>query len=379
MGYNILVVDDISFNRTVLKSALRDMEDVTFYEASNGEQALDMLVEHEISLLVLDLMMPGKNGFDVLRDMRSTASFRDIPVIVYSAIDEIDSISEALELGAYDYFTKPLKPKQMNVILPLKVRNALKNYEQQKTIQGLNEKIKVEMLMANVLQQSLLHEEQDMPDGIMYGKYVPCHEIGGDFYDCAQLGENLWFIMADVSGYGVPAAMLSSMLKVEFHHCIRSLESPDAVMRYINNTFCQFTQGNYCLTAFVGLIRHKELWYSNAGQPYPFLWSSATESMRILRESSFTLGMVEDEVFGLNHCSLQTGDIILSYTDGLLEDKVIHGSQGVYEDLANCFKSYRHIIQESPAQFFEIMFRLFGNSVTKSVKNDMAMMLICLK
>ena len=147
----------------------------------------------------------------------------------------------------------------------------------------------------------------------------------------------------------------------------------------MNNVFCKITQGNYCLTAFVGLIRSRQLWYSNAGQPYPLIYKEQTQTVDILSESSFTLGMIEDEQYGLYQIELEAGDVLMTYTDGLLEYKVASDSIRIYDDLANCFSSYKEIVRENPSEFFEILFRLFGNAVNKKVNNDMAVMLIYVK
>ena len=379
MGYKVLVVDDITVNRAVVKVALQTIEDVEFIDAVNGVEALEIASHEEISLVILDLIMPIKDGFEVLKEMKSSPSLWNIPIIVYSGNEDVESVSEALELGAYDYFTKPLKPREMKVILPMKAKNALKSYDQHKTIQALNSKMQMDLLMANLFQQSLLSEKQQMPNAVMYGKYIPSQDIGGDFYECIQIEDTVWFIMADVSGDGVSAAMLSSMLKMEFQHCIKFLNSPDKVLRFINNTFCKITQNSCSLNTFVGMIRDNVFWYSNAGQPYPLIFSAEHQKMQVLRDSSLTMGMVEDEKYSLHKISIGTGDIVVTYTQGLIEDKVMSDSLGVYDDLANFFLNYKHIINEDPADFFNIMFRLFGNRANAAVVNDMAMMLICIK
>jgi len=379
MGYKILVVDDIAVNRAVVRVALQTIEDVEFIDAVNGVEALEIVGQQEISLVVLDLIMPLKDGFDVLKEMKNTPSLWDIPVIVYSANEDVESVSEALELGAYDYFTKPLKPREMKVILPQKAKNALKSYEQHKIIQALNMKMQMDLLMANVFQQSLLSEKQQMSNAVMYGKYIPSQDIGGNFYECIQIEDTTWFIMADVSGDGVSAAMLSSMLKMEFQHCVKLLHSPDKVLRFINNTFCKITQNSCSLSAVVGMIHDNIFWYSNAGQPYPLVFSARQQSMQVLRESSLKLGLVEDEKYSLHKTELGIGDIIVTYTQGLIEDKVMSDSVGVYEELANCILNYKHVIDKDSADFFNIIFRLFGNGVNKAVSDDMAMMLICMK
>jgi len=379
MGYRILIVDDIAVNRAVMRVALETITDVEFVDAVNGVEALQVVGQQEISLVILDLMMPLKDGFEVLKEMKSTPSLCDIPVIVYSGNEDVESVSEALEIGAYDYFTKPLKPREMKVILPMKAKNALKSYDQQKAIHALNLKMQMDLLMANIFQQSLLSEKQQMSNAVMYGKYIPIADIGGDFYECIQIEDTVWFIMADVSEDGVSAAMLSSMLKMEFQHCIKFLNSPDKVLKFINHTFCKMTHNSCSLTAFVGMIRDNVFWYSNAGQPYPLVFNAKQQKMQVLRESSLALGMVEDEKYSLNKMNITTGDIIVTYTQGLIEDKVMSDSVGVYDDLANCFLNYKHIIDKDSAEFFNIMFRLFGNGGNKVVSEDMAMMLICVK
>jgi len=379
MGYKILVVDDVAVNRAIMRVTLQTIEDVEFIEAVDGVEALKIVAQQEISLVILDLMMPLKDGFEVLKEMKSTSNLWDIPVIVYSGNEDVESVSEALELGAYDYFTKPLKQREMKVILPMKAKNALKSYDQQKTIHALNLQMQIDLLMANIFQQSLLSEKQQMPNAVMYGKYIPSQDIGGDFYECIQIEDTVWFIMAEVLGDGVSAAMLSSMLKMEFQHCIQLLGSPDKVLRFINNTFCKMTQNSYSLTAFVGMIRDNTFWYSNAGQPYPLVFSAKQEKMQILRESSSTLGMIEDEKYSLHKMQIGAGDIVVTYTQGLIEDKVMNDSAGVYDDLASCFLNQKYLINEDCAGFFNMMFRLFGNGSNKEISDDMAMMLICIK
>lgn len=379
MGCKILVVDDVTVNRAIMKVALESIENVEFIDAVNGVEALEIVNAQEISLVILDLMMPLKDGFEVLKEMKSTPVLCDIPVIVYSGNEDVESVTEALQLGAYDYFTKPLKPREMKVILPMKAKNALKSYEQQKTIQALNLKMQVDLLMAHIFQQSLLSEKQQMSNAVMYGKYVPSQDIGGSFYECMQIDDAVWFIMADVSGDGVSAAMLSSMLKMEFEHCIKILHSPEKVLRVMNHTFCKITQSDYELTAFVGMIRDNVLSYSNAGHSYPLVFNKEEQSMKVLRESSSTLGMMSEEKYSLHKMNMSLGDIIVTYTQGLIENKVMIDSLGVYDDLANCFFNCKHMIDEDIAGFFAVMFQLFGNRGHQAVSGDMAMMLVCVK
>lgn len=126
MAYQILLVDDVLLNRKVVKVALSGLPDVTFLEAADGVNALQVIHNETVNLIILDLIMPGEvAGFEVLQEMKASGLYKHIPIIVYSAVSDTASIKQALELGAYDYLIKPLKPQELQTILPEKVKDAL--------------------------------------------------------------------------------------------------------------------------------------------------------------------------------------------------------------------------------------------------------------
>ena len=191
----ILIVDDMPVNRKLMKKVLRDtVGDIEFIDAEDGFQALEFLDRYDIDLVILDLMMPGKDGFEVLSDMRKNQWHRDIPVIVNSAISDMESIKKTLELGAMDYFTKPITPEQMKVIIPLKANNALKYYEQRKKLKEINRRMENELKIASILQRSLIKIQNDYQRMSVHQKYMACDELGGDLFDFVEMGEKDWFL-----------------------------------------------------------------------------------------------------------------------------------------------------------------------------------------
>ena len=108
-GPRILVVDDNASNRNVLCRRL-ERQGYTVEEASNGETALDRIATEHFDLVLLDILMPLMDGFEVLARMRKDRRTRPVPVIVVSALDEIDSVVRAIEMGAEDYLFKPFDP-----------------------------------------------------------------------------------------------------------------------------------------------------------------------------------------------------------------------------------------------------------------------------
>ena len=376
MNNNILIVDDMAVNRKQIKLVLKDMAEIDFYEAEDGFQAIKEVEDHDIDLIILDLMMPGKDGFDVLRELKANLNFKDIPIIVYSGMDNIDSVNQALELGAYDYFTKPLTMDQIKFIVPTKVKNALESYVQRKVIVRIHEKVKLELMLANILQQTLLATSKQGPLADMYGKYLPCDEIGGNFYECVQFDDGMWFIMADVSSHGVAAAMISSMIKVDFNNCIKSLYSPAEVLQHINNNFYRMMKGDYSFTAVVGRIQGENLDVANAGHSYPIFYTKTTDSVHILSLKGEPLGIALKTEFKSQRFIVGKDDILFLYTDGLFDTREQYDMDMNYQDLCNSFMTYKHIIPINPEEFFNIILRLFAGIADEKVMDDISMMLI---
>lgn len=109
-GPALLVVDDNEDNRYLLVNRLRRLQYTRITEAVNGREALDQLGRADVDLVLLDVMMPELNGYEVLERMRADERLRHVPVIMISALDQVDSVVRCIELGAQDYLTKPFNP-----------------------------------------------------------------------------------------------------------------------------------------------------------------------------------------------------------------------------------------------------------------------------
>lgn len=126
MTGNIMIVDDSSVERKIVGYAIRKrFDDINIFEAENGLDISRKLLSNKIHVCILDILMPGKNGFEILEEIKADANVMDIPVIVCTSLSDKEAIDKALSLGAYDYFRKPLGEECMKVSLPLKVKNAI--------------------------------------------------------------------------------------------------------------------------------------------------------------------------------------------------------------------------------------------------------------
>src|SRR3569833_2822927 len=156
----ILVVDDMEANRELLSRRLsRDGHFVTM--ANDGHSALDLLDKTEFDLVLLDLMMPDINGFDVLRRLKEDPAMRHIPVIMISALDEIDSIVRCIEAGAEDYIPKPFDP----VLLAARIdatleRKRLRDRDHAFTLELQAEKSKSDAMLLNILPAGIVERRR---------------------------------------------------------------------------------------------------------------------------------------------------------------------------------------------------------------------------
>jgi class 3 adenylate cyclase len=121
---SVLIVDDSEDNRMALsmRLGLAGYDNVT--EATDGREALELLRSMPVGLVLLDIMMPGMDGYEVLEEMKADTDLRDVPVIMISALNEVDSVVRCIELGAADYLSKPFNPALLKARLDSCVQRA---------------------------------------------------------------------------------------------------------------------------------------------------------------------------------------------------------------------------------------------------------------
>ena len=181
--YTILLVDDEKMNLKILRTVLRKGR-YQFLEAESGEEALAVLEQENVDLIVLDLMMPGMDGFQTLERIKHNPSTAFIPVIIASALKDSVAIEKGLDLGANDYFTKPLSDDDRRFQLPLKVRNLIKMKKMQDELVNLNHELRK-------TQDKLIEKEKESAVVEMAG--AASHELNQPL--TAILG-NLQLVMA---------------------------------------------------------------------------------------------------------------------------------------------------------------------------------------
>jgi serine phosphatase RsbU (regulator of sigma subunit) len=319
----ILITDDAKVNRIVVKQCLQG-HGYRFLEAENGQEALRTLQTHGVDLIILDLMMPIVDGFTFLEQLRADPRYAAIPVIVNSSLGDTNSIRKALTLGSYDYFIKALPREKLQILLPLKVRNAIQTKRLLDEIclkKGMLEK---EIQAAGKYQRFLLPKNLTAPGMNIETFFHPYIGVGGDFFDFVPLqGDKTAIIIADVSGHGVLPAMVTAILKPLFRQYVRDTESPQETLGRLNADLLTLTDETDYITAFVAVYDpdQQTLCYANAGHPPPLYLRHATRALEVLRATGVFLGVFDGKEWVVEEklLSIVPHSRLLLVTDGVSE------------------------------------------------------------
>ena len=322
----ILVVDDVEDNRDLLILRLEREGYRNIASAEDGEEALALLDAQEFDLVLLDVMMPRVDGYQVLERLRAAGRLHDLPIIVISAVSEIDSVVRCIELGAVDYLTKPFNP----VVLRARVGASLEKKRLRDEVRVHMARLAEELEAARELQRSMV--PASFPDAAqpveIFARMEPAREVGGDLYDFFFLADGrLCFLTGDVSGKGVPAALFMARTK----NLIRLVTgfmaeagaerlSPDAIISRVNRELCEDNATFMFVTLFFGLLdpASGELHYCNAGHDPPY-WLSARGVEPVPGAQGMALGVQAEFSYATGKVRLGRGDTLFLSTDGITE------------------------------------------------------------
>jgi phosphoserine phosphatase RsbU/P len=321
----ILVVDDFPTARRLLAHKLK--EDYSVITAASGEEAISLAADQKPDLILLDIEMTGMDGFGTLERLRRGIIGEAVPVIFVTARNDKESRNRGLAAGAVDFLTKPYDREE----LLIKVRNHLALYEARKLIDESNRKMADELAMASELQRSLLPSEFPASERVKFcAVFIPASEASGDLYDAVVTPDGqIAFAQVDVSGHGVRSAMIGAMFKLGFQSISKANYSPARLLARLNDDMLSVTPDSDFLTVFCATIDPEslELVYSNAGHPRPFLYRRRTGDILELSEGGMMVGAWPGVDYDEGKETLEAGDRILAYTDGVSETP--HQEQGV--------------------------------------------------
>ncbi len=314
----ILLVDDEPANLQVLMETLGGT-DCKRLIAKNGEAALSIARKVIPELILLDIMMPGMDGFEVCRRLKSDPTTADIPVIFLSALSATEDKVKGFALGAVDYVTKPFQPEEVIA----RVTTHLTIHRLNREIQKRKDMLEQELKIVSDLQRVLLPKDLPEIDALQLAvHYETSLYSGGDYYDFVALPGNRWgFLLADAAGHGAPAAVEMAMTCALFRSCPTPPVEPDALLSYLNQNLCQIYESSF-VTAVYAVFDPgaRRLNIARAGQPPPMIYqASENRALEAECEGVLPMGIGGYERIPVTELQLEPGDRLLLYTDGVSE------------------------------------------------------------
>src|SRR5437762_6348607 len=320
----ILVVDDDAVSRKILARLLASAG-YQCHECEDGAEALALVHAKRPSHLLLDFDMPGLNGTEVLKTLRSDSdpAIAQIPAIMLTGHGSEESEVRCLQAGADDFVTKPVNAAVLRARIEtqLRVRSMRRQLERQNDeLEEWRRNLERDLAAAQLTQQSLIPQKPPTIAGWEVATcYRPVIQVGGDIYGWLRMKDGrILFWIADGTGHGAAAALLTTLAKLLFHHGSVEHDGPARVMRSVNDDFRSIFGGRSFMTAMCVALNHAtgSAHVVGAGHP-PLLILRRNGSTESIPSVAPPLGLVERSEFAETALDFERGDAFLLYTDGL--------------------------------------------------------------
>jgi sigma-B regulation protein RsbU (phosphoserine phosphatase) len=324
----LLVVDDNEDNRYTLIMRLEIEGYANIAVADDGETALATLNTQDFDLVLLDVMMPKIDGYQVLERLKAEGRLHNIPVIMISALNEIDSVVRCIELGAVDYLSKPFDP----VLLRARVGASLEKKRLRDEVRAHLARMEEELESARQLQLGMVPTQFPPPTPErpveIFAMMEPAREVGGDLYDFyAADNGTLCFLIGDVSGKGVASALFMARAKNLIRLVTRllrdengSMPTPADIVTAVNRELCQDNAAMMFVTLFFGMLdpRSGDLQFVNAGHNPPY-HLTAHGVTPVTGCKGRPLGTRSNSAYETGLLRLAPGEAFYLFTDGITE------------------------------------------------------------
>jgi sigma-B regulation protein RsbU (phosphoserine phosphatase) len=332
----ILIVDDVKANVDVLVHALRD--EYKLAVALDGESALRSVEKSVPDLVLLDIMMPGIDGYEVCRRLRASAATRELPVMFLSALEDVANKTMGFEVGGNDYLTKPFEILEVKA----RVRSLLKA---KLYADAVREAAARDLRIAREIQMGILPADltactKGLP--VQVGAAIePARQVGGDLYEVLRAADDrLVVALGDVSGKGIPASLFMAVAVTVLRTLARELTDPAEILRRLSNELAERNpRGMFvtiqCLifdlsarTVSIAGAGHHELAILSPGRPPRLAYPS----------TGLPAGLMPGNSIQSETIALTPGDTFVLFSDGVSEamnvDEDFFGDPRLVEILA---------------------------------------------
>jgi sigma-B regulation protein RsbU (phosphoserine phosphatase) len=313
----VLLVDDAKANLDILVEGLKSDHKLSL--ALNGEMALQIAARMPPDLVLLDIVMPGMDGYEVCRRLRQMPETAEVPIMFLSSLEEVQNKTRGFEAGANDYLTKPFEMLEVKA----RVRSLLKAKAYSDAVK---EQIASELRVAREIQMGMLPHDftaVEQAYQVSLGAVLePAREVGGDLYGvCAAGPERLVVFLGDVSGKGIPASMFMVRAVSLARLLAREIAEPERILARLNDELAAENPSCMFVTFLCGVFEpgSGRMVLANAGHCRPVLLASGQAPCWAVGNLGTALGFEPSLEFERTELTLREGDALIFYTDGVIE------------------------------------------------------------
>lgn len=341
----ILVVDDEKIIRKLLGATLtKNGYEIDF--ASNGYEAISKIKNEQFDLILLDVTMPGLDGFETCRRIINIDP--ELPVIQVTSSTDNESLTKGFEAGALDYIRKPWQTME----LLARVKNILRIKAAEKEKQIYFQTLQDDMITASVIMKMILPEWIFLDKKMLFvSDYVPSNHVGGDVFNSVKLNDNQYIVyLGDISGHGVQAALFMSAVRTTINLLIDEHKDNfdiTTLMTKLNTTLSKdlFKSTDSYFTLIFGIVdfAEKTFEYVNCGHP-PFIEYNVDTNEVVIHDEKGTIPIGWSASYAFDESEVGKIDltmdkIIFLYTDGLNESIDPEGKEFGINGLTNILKN----------------------------------------
>ena len=330
----VLLVDDARANLDILVEGLKADHKLSL--AMDGETGLQVAAKMPPDLVLLDIMMPGMDGYEVCRRLRAMPETAEVPIMFLSSLEEVQNKTRGFEVGANDYLTKPFDMLEVKA----RVRSLLKAKAYN---DAAKEQIASELRVAREIQMGMLPHDfsgAEQTYGVELAAVLePAREVGGDLYGvCATAPERLVVFLGDVSGKGIPASMFMVRAISLARLLAKEIVEPERILARLNDELSADNPSGMFVTFLCAVFEPEagRLTLANAGHCRPVLLPEGEPPRWAVKNLGTALGFESGLTFERTELTLRKGDALVLYSDGVSEafnlDEECYGNERLLAD-----------------------------------------------
>ena len=363
----IVIIDDNANDLQVTRRFL-ERRGYDAVPAQSGEEGIRLAGQVVPDAFVVDYRMPAMDGFEVTRRLKADPELQTIPVLMLTGSDSSEHVVEGLGAGADDFVTKG---SDMEVLLArLNALLRMKAYQDQ--LRRMNQQMRRDLQIARRVQEALVPERAFASPGVeIRSAYLPSEVLSGDFYDYFVQDGLLYLFVADVSGHGLPAAILVSLLKSYIHTEAAADTSLAEFMARLNDFLYSVSlPTQYATAALFRMNADRHLIYANAAHPPFLLHQRRTKRTLVVEQPSNLLGAMPRMTFEEQSIEIGPGDTLFVYTDGLTDRR---DESGEFYSLDRIIRALESSGEESLEAVYDAVYADVSSfAATEEFRDDLA-------